>query len=378
MLLESKRKRIDLLKKAEEGRKNFELGKKMVSDAKEVDRVSYDGNLDKTIDECITRYSSYLLTNEQKLLLKNDIWKARVLNLMDPEEYFLYNFQNLDENERYKFVGNREKESLCAIVNEKSVSDIFMDKWQTYQYFKQFYGRKVIHIASMQDKKDFLDYVKENKRVLVKNARESQGRGIFETISSKESVDNSWIEIEKTLNRGGSVVVEQFVNQASEMSKFNPSSVNTIRIATFRKNNDVKVMFAFARFGRKGSVVDNGGCGGIIVSIDKDSGRFNSIGRDESGICYPFHPDSEINFDNFVIPEWNNAVELAIQLSGIVPKQIYVGWDLAYTENGWIMIEGNSWSQFVGPQITLRKGIREEINNTFYNYINELLQNGGK
>lgn len=377
MLSESKMKRIDLLKKAKEGRENPELGEKMVNDAKEVDRISYGGNLDKTIDNCIAKYSSSSLTKEQRLLLKNDVWKSRILNLVDPDEYFLYGFQELDENERYKFVGNREKESLCALINEKSVSDIFMDKWETYQHFKKFYGRDVMHITSAHDKNDFVNYVEENKKVLVKNARESQGRGIFKTINSKESIAESWTEIEKILDRGGSVVVEQFLSQASEMSGFNPSSVNTVRIATFRKSDEVKVMFTFARFGRKGSIVDNGGCGGVIVPIDKNTGNFNSLGRDENGVCYQFHPDSKIRFDNFIIPEWNSALELAIKLSGIVPQQLYVGWDLAYTENGWIMIEGNSWSQFIGPQVTLKQGMRDEIENTFYNYINELLRNEG-
>lgn len=39
------------------------------------------------------------------------------------------------------------------------------------------------------------------------------------------------------------------------------------------------------------------------------------------------------------------------------------------------MIEGNSWGQFVGPQLSRNKGIRETVNNTFYKYINKKIFN---
>ena len=39
----------------------------------------------------------------------------------------------------------------------------------------------------------------------------------------------------------------------------------------------------------------------------------------------------------------------------------YIGWDLALTENGWVMVEGNRTAQF-GWQITTQTGFREEVN----------------
>lgn len=313
------------------------------------------------------------LTDEEREKLKNDIWRARILNLVDPDEYFLYGFRTLDENERYMFVGNREKESLCAIINDRDVSNIFMDKWITFQHFSKFYGRTVIHIESCEDRQIFVNFVNEKKKVIIKSSKESQGRGIF--AATDLTIEESWTIIETILNKGGAAVVEEFVNQTSEMSKFNPSSVNTIRIATFRNNNQVEIMFAFARFGRKGSIVDNGGRGGIFCSIDKKTGMLNPTGRDENGIWYQCHPDSGIGFDNVYIPQWDDVIRLAKELSGVVSQQVYVGWDLAYTENGWIMIEGNSWSQFIGPQTSLKQGMRNQINETFYKYINELFEN---
>lgn len=55
-LSEDKKRRFENLKKAREGQINPEIGTKMVLEAKEIDRISYNGNLDKRIDSCISNY----------------------------------------------------------------------------------------------------------------------------------------------------------------------------------------------------------------------------------------------------------------------------------------------------------------------------------
>ena len=39
----------------------------------------------------------------------------------------------------------------------------------------------------------------------------------------------------------------------------------------------------------------------------------------------------------------------------------YAGWDLALTEKGWVMVEGNARGQFVW-QIPMQKGFMKEAN----------------
>ena len=50
-------------------------------------------------------------------------------------------------------------------------------------------------------------------------------------------------------------------------------------------------------------------------------------------------------------------------MSGQMPTVKYIGWDLAYTDTGWIVIEGNGMSQMIGPQIVWRNrgGFKEEM-----------------
>lgn len=63
----------------------------------------------------------------------------------------------------------------------------------------------------------------------------------------------------------------------------------------------------------------------------------------------------------FTIPRWEEVVAMAKELATIVDGNRYAGWDLALTDNGWVMIEGNARGQFVW-QIPLQKGFLIETN----------------
>lgn len=144
------------------------------------------------------------------------------------------------------------------------------------------------------------------------------------------------------------------------MAQFHPSSLNTIRVATVKFDDGVEVIEAFFRTGRGGNIVDNAGAGGVFGTIDIETGIIDAVG-DEYGNLYEVHPDSGLPIKGFAIPRWEEAKAMAIELADIVKGNRYSGWDLALTENGWIMIEGNARGQFVW-QMPRQKGWLSEAN----------------
>lgn len=41
---------------------------------------------------------------------------------------------------------------------------------------------------------------------------------------------------------------------------------------------------------------------------------------------------------------------------------LYKGWDLALTDNGWVLVEGNEKGMFIGFQLPTHQGFRKEFN----------------
>ena len=111
--------------------------------------------------------------------------------------------------------------------------------------------------------------------------------------------------------------------------------------------------------GQGSSFVDNAGSGGVFGIVDLETGRVYAA-CDELGNKYEVHPDTKERIIGFVVPRWKEAVALAKELITVIPSVRWVGWDLALTDDGWVLIEGNERAQFVF-QFPDRKGCRKEI-----------------
>ena len=92
------------------------------------------------------------------------------------------------------------------------------------------------------------------------------------------STENGFVSeketIEDIFNRfGKDFIVQEKVLQHPVMSSLNPTSLNTLRILSFLYGNEVIILYAVVRIGRKNRVVDNETSGGINADIDLASGR---------------------------------------------------------------------------------------------------------
>lgn len=291
-----------------------------------------------------------------------DIIRDIYRHLITPDEYYLYGFDKLNDEEKHQFVGDIERTVHCArLYNSTSSGLLFMDKLATYDAFKKYYGRKVIGIRGEGCYEEFVCFTSCCSEYLVKPMASSRGEGIHKDCCNRGFEREAF----QRVLRSAPCVLEEIIQQGNGMAVFHPQSVNTIRYATYRRDEGFETIACFVKIGRSGNIVDNGGAGGLLAAVDKDSGLIITPGRTEYGEVFETHPDTGVRIKGALIPNWNEAKALISELVDVLPDQRYVGWDLAYSQNGWIMVEGNSGGQFVGPQISLHKGIRPIIDKSF-------------
>lgn len=141
-------------------------------------------------------------------------------------------------------------------------------------------------------------------------------------------------------------VVQETISQHPDLSRFNPTSVNTIRIDTLADAfGHVHFNAAALKVGTRGSIVDNSSAGGYMIAIDLESGRLESDAKRESEFGGQYH-DVRQTFDvdpsSFVVPFWietRAAVQLAAKT--LAPYRS-LGWDIAITPNGPLVVEANA------------------------------------
>lgn len=168
---------------------------------------------------------------------------------------------------------------------------------------------------------------------------------------------------------GGRYILQNVVEQHELVNKINPSCINTIRIITIRgKSKAIHVFAASMRIGvSKDSFVDNRAAGGMAVGITED-GKLKKYGFQhvEFGGKSEKHPVTGTVFEGYQLPYWNEVVELVKRAHNCFRGIQSIGWDVALTPNGPILIEGNDNWEVPNPQDShggLKKKWYELINS---------------
>lgn len=166
--------------------------------------------------------------------------------------------------------------------------------------------------------------------VIIKPTLETgQGHGVF-----CFRQDTLMISPEKYLQSlGNNFIIQERVKQHDKIAKFNPSSLNTFRIVTYRDRDNVYILNMTLKIGHTGEIVDNGHAGGYFVGINEDGTLKKWI--------YSLKPfskkettESGVKVEGMFIPSFSKLKETVCNLSLLLPYHKIVGWDMAIDENG--------------------------------------------
>jgi len=143
------------------------------------------------------------------------------------------------------------------------------------------------------------------------------------------------------------VIVQPRLIQHPDLAVLHPSSVNTIRIDTFRTDAGIVHNAAVLRVGASGSVVDNARQGGLFVGIDLETGALQRLarGRSKFGTArVPRHPDTGVVFEGRHVPLWPSVLAVVDHGAEILHRHGLgsIGWDVAVLPGGACIIEANA------------------------------------
>ena len=178
-------------------------------------------------------------------------------------------------------------------------------------------------------------------RVFAKPAVAKKGAGAFlvrrgHTAEKAEEVRQGALGVD--------YLFQEAVDQHPEMNRLHPNCLNTLRIVTGTMRDGSRfVLSAIVRVGRGDKPIDNAHAGGLIVGVDRDTGRLRPQAQtlfEFGGESYARHPESGVVFGGFEIPYFAEAADLAQRALGRLPL-LYAGWDVGITPEGPVLIEGN-------------------------------------
>jgi len=220
------------------------------------------------------------------------------------------------------------------------------DKIEFNQIFSDFLGREWIDLRKT-DEESFNVFIKNHKIVFAKPTTQFGGKGILRI--ETDSIDNPSALYEQLISEK-KYDVEQQIVQHHKMNLLSDSSVNSLRITTLLVEDTVHVLYSLVRISDGHSFVDNISSGGMYCPIDA-LGKISADAFCDSKITYfNRHPETNTVFKGFEIPYFAEAIALVTEAALRVIEIRYIGWDVAITENGPVLIEGNVIPGYDMPQ----------------------------
>jgi len=276
-----------------------------------------------------------------------------ILKLVTPTDYTTYLFHEKSHFSRDQFLTTHRMSSLARSFNPEKYRPLFDNKDDFNRFFSDFIGRQWLYAPDASDER-IEDFLLEQQTIFVKPFNLRCGVGARKIQSSDVTDVKAFCESA----RKDRLMLEEVVKQHPDLSSVNPASVNTLRINTVLDKAGIPhILSAVIRMGRGESVVDNLACGGIVAQIDLDEGVLFTLGIGGDLQTYVKHPSTGVILPGLRIPHWEAAKNMVLHVAGMSPQIRWVGWDVAVTENGPLLIEGNMRPDTRLIQLASQRGI---------------------
>jgi len=275
-------------------------------------------------------------------ILYNTLFKYPLLGFL-PIDFFCY---RLYDNNYKDYISNIEFYS--KITRKSSYFSYLIDN--KYIFKKAVKDKiKISSLIAYYDKdKDILKKFVEptNNKIVIKPAKGYWGNDI--------KIVNSDNYIETLKKSKESSIAEEYIYQHHLINEIFSGCVNTLRIITYNKNGDFILIKGTLKVGQNPNLnVDNVSKGGIGINLNLKTGVLgNGYTSYNYGLNeYKSHPISKYHFFGETIPYLEEVKDLAISAHRCFPMVKIVGWDIAITETGPIIVEGNIYPNITGMQI---------------------------
>ncbi len=180
----------------------------------------------------------------------------------------------------------------------------------------------------------------------------------FHSIRDNYTAEQLWEHMQRVSRRG--FLIEERVCNAGVLARLNATSLNTFRVATI-KTSDGRwhVAATVVHIGAPGTMVDNEEDSGYQISLD-DSGRPRYAYDFTSQTAITHHPETGIDLINLELEGYRDVTALALRASRSFGFLGTIGWDIAWTDKGAMIIEGN----IVWECHNFQRGVPGVINDT--------------
>lgn len=286
-------------------------------------------------------------SQKNTLWLLFDMFKCAIVYNAGYMDYKIARMYALNAEQKKSTITRGVSNEIVKRYNDKAYWHYFDNKASFNTLFAEHIHRKWLDFSHQTSQEELSSFLDNLDAILFKPIEGSSGQGIFKI--ERNEWEQDFEGFFSKLKKKGHAILEEFVVQHPVMQSLNPSSVNTIRVATLLGEKKEGIVYAFLRIGN-GKVIDNVDCGGMAARVDLETGKLLTPGADKQGNVFEEHPQTHCKIRGFAIPYWKEILGICLESSKKVPQMRFIAWDVAVAKDGPLFIEGNSFPSHAVPQ----------------------------
>jgi hypothetical protein len=275
-------------------------------------------------------------------------------------DYFYFRFYSQTAEQRKQWAGTGYMYEYQLKMNPPAVREVLANKIQFLKKLgslakRDFNTREELTQNLLLISK-WLDTL--SGKMVLKNSRGQVGAEV-EVVHARDFTHESLLPF---MIRHHFDMVEDFVVQHESLMALSPTGLNTVRVITQVEKSEVIIVAARLRISINSSV-DNLAAGNMAAPIDLKSGKVMGAGVYSDITKQPemVHPITKQPVVGFEIPYWNEILDMVRQAALSIPENRSVGWDVAITNEGPLLIEGNhNWCKLLW-QLPVGEGLKNEL-----------------
>jgi len=270
---------------------------------------------------------------------------SRAFYDFSPEDYFVVgNGYTLSRYEKKRFFTDRNARRWLwhnVNVNDPQYIHFLRNKVEALELFNEFVSREWLY-APKSSFGEFMDFVNKTPVFIAKPLHGLEGHGIEKHSTSDVSEE----ELKTLYNHfvSDDMLLEECL-KAHDDIYLGTKSLNTFRLYTMMDGKgDVHVLKAKYRAGTGDAITDTAdGCIAYPISIEYGVIEGPGINEVLNSKNYFYHPGSDKLVVGMKIPMWDRVLEVVTEAAKKIPQVRYIGWDIAVTNDGVELIEGNNY-----------------------------------
>ncbi len=308
---------------------------------------------------------------------------------ISPSDYIelrLFDDEWCKEGDRAMFVGKRRNRDICFEANyRRDWLGVLQNKILSQSYLNAF-GLPVIPIKAiyapgsrrsgtlLSDRADIEGFLKRADvyPLFGKPAEGSNSLGSIALVATDgtrvEKTDGERLPIEKLAadiieNYESGYLFQELIAPHAEVATVCGRRIASVRFLTIASRSGVQTIRAAWKIPAGANVADNYWReGNLLASIDPSNGRVKRVtsGSGVDAKQHEAHPDTGTRLIGVEHPQWQEMCAVALDGARLMRSVPLIGWDIACTEHGPMIIEMNEYPDFFLMQFAEGRGLLDE------------------